>query len=119
MNEISEPVAGVAAPVIPVQKRPPVSDEEKAEWAKRFLGSGLSLRTFSLQNGLSYMSLWRWANKAGDKTVAAEPAFTEIKGLPLIEGVEWAAELSLPNGTVLRLSRDVPPTMVDQLLRIC
>jgi hypothetical protein len=28
-------------------------------------------------------------------------------------------ELTLPNGTVLRMSKDTPPTLVDQLLRLC
>jgi len=28
-------------------------------------------------------------------------------------------ELALANGTVLRLTKDTPPTLVDQLLRIC
>jgi hypothetical protein len=31
----------------------------------------------------------------------------------------WAAELTLPNGTVLRLSKEVPAGMLDQLLRVC
>jgi hypothetical protein len=32
---------------------------------------------------------------------------------------DWAVELSLPNGTVLRMSKDTPPALVDQLLRVC
>jgi hypothetical protein len=49
----------------------------------------------------------------------AVPAFTEIKLLPPVERSAWVAELSLPNGKVLRLSKDVPAAMLEQLLRLC
>ena len=30
-----------------------------------------------------------------------------------------SADSTLPNGTVLRMSKDTPPALVDQLLRVC
>jgi hypothetical protein len=45
--------------------------------------------------------------------------FAELK-LPVnTPRCDWAVELTLPNGTVLRMSKDTPPALVDQLLRVC
>lgn len=65
------------------------------------------------------MSICRWVNKA--KESQAHPAgiaFEEVK-LPPPINQEWAAELTLANGTVLRLSKEVPAAMLEQLLRAC
>jgi transposase-like protein len=118
MNEKAE-----ALEVAPVSKRLPATAEEKAEWVRRFIESGLSIRKFSTQHALPRMSLWRWVNKARAETVpvrsCAVPAFTEIKLLPSVERSDWVAELSLPNGKVLRLSKEVPASMLEQLLGLC
>jgi transposase-like protein len=109
--------------VTPVAKCSRATEPEKAEWVRRFLESGLSLRKFSAQNGLGYMSMWRWVNQAREETVAvrssAEPVFTEIKLLPSEERSDWAAALSFADGRVLRLSKEVPAAMLEQLLRLC
>jgi len=47
------------------------------------------------------------------------PGFTEIKVLPWIEHSNWVAELSLPTGKVLRFSKEVPASMLEELLRLC
>ena len=115
----SDEVLTVAA----VAKNSPVSEEEKTQWARRFIESGLSLREFSAQNGLGYMSLWRWVNKARGqgvgRTDSPAPAFTEIKLLPATEPAPWVAEWSLPNGAVLRVSKEVPGAVLKQFLRVC
>jgi transposase-like protein len=115
MNEKAE-----ALSVTPVAKCFQATAEAKAEWVRRFIESGLSIRKFSAQHALPRMSLWRWVNKARDETVpvrsSAGPAFTEIKLLPSVERSDWVAELSLPSGMVLRLSKEVPPAMLQQLL---
>ena len=87
----------------------------------------MSLRRFSAQHGLHWYALWRWVNRrralATRAAVAAvnSPAleFTEIKLPRRVERSDWAAELSLPNGTVVRLSQEVPAAMLEQLLRLC
>ena len=98
------------------------SEEEKAEWARRYIESGLSLRQFSARHGMGRMALWRWVNKASDKTVMAVdspgPAFTEIKLAPMAEPVPWVAELSMADGRVLRLGKEVPAAMLEQLLGV-
>ena len=69
------------------------------------------------------MSVWRWVNKASDKAIpvtsCAVAAFTEIKFLPSCERSDWAAELSFSDGRVLRLSKEVPAAMLEELLRVC
>jgi transposase-like protein len=120
MNETAE------ASLLPIRKFLP-SQEARAQWVKRFSESGLSLREFSAQNGLGYMSLWRWVKRAKakqspDRAVEMQPeatTFTEIKLVPSLESSTWVAELSLPQGKVLRLSKDVPASMLEQLLRVC
>jgi transposase-like protein len=121
MNENAEALA-----VAPISKSFQATVEEKTQWARRFFESGLSIRRFSAQHGLPRMSLWRWVKKvkkARDEAVAVRgperPAFTEIKLLPSVESRDWAAELSLPNGKVLRFSKEVPASMLEQLLRLC
>jgi hypothetical protein len=101
--------------------------EEKSEWVKRFNESGLSLRKFSAQHGLAPMSLWRWIHKRqesrrpeGDPLVnCAAVGFTEIKLPAPMAGSNWAAEVSLPNGTVVRVAQHVPAAVLEQLLRLC
>src|SRR6267378_6094011 len=95
---------------------------QKAEWVERFKESGLSLRKFSAQHGLGYMSLWRWVNKSQETAAAnSELAeFTEIKLPALTKRPNWSAELSFANGNSLRVCGEVPPAVLEQLLlRVC
>src|SRR5205823_3621532 len=120
MNEHS---GAASIPPIPAPVQPPrsaASAEEKAQWVKRFHESGLSLRKFSAQHSVSLMSICRWVNQAKDPQAASgTPRFEELR-LPLLAAdSDWAAELTLPNGTILRLSKEVPAAMLDQLLRVC
>ena len=125
----------------PAREWLPVSPEEDAQWVKRFLESGLSLRKFAKQNDIPPMSLWRWVRRGSQRRGVAAVAlndsgaadaqqalqkvqpsaapFAEVK-LPASFGQpNWAVEVTLPNGTVLRLTKDTPSTLVDQLLRLC
>src|SRR5512135_1152725 len=108
---------------LPIRKFFQTPPEQRAQWVERFCESGLSLREFSAQHGLGYMSLWRWVRAQRDETSdqagPAVPAFAEIKLAPSVERAEWVAELSLPSGKVLRLAKEVPACMLEQLLRLC
>jgi transposase-like protein len=119
MNEHSE-ATKVAAPVRCRPQRSAATAEEKAEWVKRFHESGLSLRKFSAQHSVSLMSICRWVNQAkAPQSASPTPQFEELPLPPLAAGSDWAVELTLPNGTVLRLSKEVPAAMLEQLLRVC
>jgi transposase-like protein len=123
MNEPSS--EAVQNPGAPARKCRTYSTAEKAEWVKKYQQSGLSQREFSKQAGIEYMSLYRWARKERERSKPAQQCvqsavgFAELQLPPSTQRSAWAAELALANGTVLRLTKDTPPTLVDQLLRIC
>jgi hypothetical protein len=97
------------------------SKEQKAQWVAKYQASGLTLRAFSEQNNIGYMSLWRWLRRS-EKPVAealAPAIFTELKLPSAGANCAWAVELTLPNGTVLRMTKDTPPALVEPLLRVC
>ncbi len=122
MNENSLP-SNVPIPS-PDQRCLPVAPEHRDQWVKRFLESGLSIRKFSATHAIPRMKLWRWIQRAqtvrgGIDQLSAKVEFAEIK-LPAGPGrSDWVAELSLPDGTVLRLSREVPAALLQQLLGLC
>jgi len=125
MNEPNNDAASIAE--APAGKPEILTAAQKAEWVEKYLKSGLSLRGFSGQSGLGYMSLYRWVKKQ-ERTIESRQShsdqaidFAELN-LPLTPSTprsDWAVELTLPNGTVLRMSKDTPATLVDQLLRVC
>src|SRR6266436_7985061 len=93
MNEKSEPMA--FSPGAPAKKSFSATEEEKAEWVRRFRESGLSLRKFSVRHAVPLMSLWRWVNQPkGFQAIAAgsaQPEFTEIKLPASLVRSDWAA----------------------------
>jgi transposase-like protein len=109
----------------PARKLRTFSAEEKAEWVKKYEQSGLTLPQFSKQAGLEYVSLYRWTRKQSEtgspveKSIQGAIDFAELKLPASHQRSDWAVELALANGTVLRLTKDAPPTLVDQLLRLC
>ncbi len=120
MNEKSSP-PDVAAPSS--RECLPVSSQDREQWVKRFLDSGLSIRKFSATHDIPRMTLWRWVNGAQPVQVEVgnltNVQFAEVK-MPADPGrSDWVAELSLPSGRVLRLSMEVPAAMLEQLLRLC
>lgn len=119
MSESSAPseIAAIESAALPRS----FTAEEKAQWVEKFLASGLSIRKFGERHHIPRMSLWRWVEGAqADATVkdaSSEVGFAEI---PMPAGrCEWAVELTLPNGTVLRMTKEVPSAIVEQLLRVC
>lgn len=97
-----------------------VTPAEKAEWARRFERSGLSLREFSAQYGLRLASLRNWRVKYAEGICAQlEADFLEVPVSAALRTPGWSVELALGNGKVLRLNGEVPERLVEQLLRVC
>ena len=122
MNEPNSEAASIGE--VPAQRFRTLTASQKAEWVEKYLASGLGLREFSSQHGLGYRSLYRWlrkqrGSKPADKQAQEAISFAELKLPGSAQRSAWAVELTLPNGTVLRMSKDTPPTLVDQLLRLC
>ena len=122
---MNEPNSEASIAEVPARTFRILTASQKAEWVEKYLESGLGVREFSRQHGLGYMSLYRWVRKQrGRSKPQGRPAqeaidFAEVKLPGNTQRSDWAVELTLPNGTVLRMSKDTPPTLVDQLLRLC
>jgi transposase-like protein len=123
---MSEEIMVVAA----TKRRSKSTEQEKTEWARRFYESGLTQSRFAREQGLAFSTLQRWVSEhrranplAGLPAVPSSdgvvPAFTELKLPSSAVEPKWAAELSRPNGTILRLTQQLPAALLEQLLRIC
>ena len=126
MNEVSRRARSTAA--------------ERALWKQRLLQSGLLLREFAAQQGLKLSTVQRWvASSPGVSpetrrcgkisSRSAVPLFAEVT-LPLPASTSlnssspslspaWVAELVRPDGSTLRLARDVSAPLLKLLLRAC
>jgi len=97
--------------------------EEKAEWVRRFLESGLAQRDFCQANPLTPSTLQRWVaeHESGSQSASqnAEPVFAEMPCAAPSLSTRWVAELCRPNGSVLRLAQEVSPGLLEKLLRVC
>jgi len=97
-----------------------VTAAEKAEWARRFDQSGLSMTEFGARYGLRRASLCNWRVKyAEDICGQPEPDFMEVQLPAMQREPAWSVELAFGNGKVLRLNGEVPEGLVEQLLRVC
>ncbi len=118
---MSEALA-VDSPPQPRKRRPNGTPDEKAQWAKRFMESGLKQREFCRQHGLVLTTLQRWlAQTQGHpwREARTRAAFVEFKASPSVSAGRWAAELCGSNGRTLRLAHDVPAELLQELLRAC
>jgi transposase-like protein len=81
MNEPNNDASSTAEAAL--QKLQTSSASQKAEWVEKYLKSGLSLRQFSKQSGLGYMSLYRWVKKQEGTTESGQEHapidFAELK----------------------------------------
>ena len=84
------------------------SPEQIGDWIRRYRASGLGLRTFAAQHGLSKGRLHYWVYDRRHSQLATPPAaipqFREVK---LVEGLglmNWAAEVGLSSGMAVRFS---------------
>jgi hypothetical protein len=99
-----------------------VTPAEKAEWVRRFKESGLSLRKFSEQYGLRWVSLWQWTSKylSAEVTPSNTPGFVEVQLRPsLVPEPAWSVELTFANGNILRMCGQVPAGTLQQVLSVC
>jgi len=100
--------------------------EEIGGWISRYRASGMGLKAFAVQQGLSRSRLHYWVYGKRHckfaKPVVPAPLFQEVKlaGLPF---ANWAAEVSLPSGLAVRFSAAAAPAwigaVVQQLQRPC
>ncbi len=98
----------------------------RARWVGEYRASGLGLKQFAEEHGLSTGQLhyWVYGSAKGRKVPASVPVFREVR---LAAGVTppapWSAEIGLSDGTTVRLARGVDVAwamgLVDGLRRPC
>jgi len=99
---------------------------ERVRWVKKYRASGLGLSQFAHRHGLRLGQLHYWVYQSPKPAVnqALIPAFQEVR-LPTaaMASGSWSAEIGLPNGTTVRLAREmdvaVAIALIDSLRRPC
>jgi transposase-like protein len=98
-------------------RRVPIA--ERTAWVERFHQSGLSQRAFARQHGLKLGLLlyWIYGHKSAVGTTTANiPRFQEIRLAPSEPSGGWAAEIRLPDGTLVRLDHELARALVPSCL---
>lgn len=92
---------------------------ERARWVERYRASGLGLKRFAAEHGLSAGKLHYWTYSPDVSTAAAKngPVFQEITSLaPWKSERYWMAEIGLADGTTVRLDGRAEVAWVKQLV---
>lgn len=84
------------------------SAEQIGDWIRRYRASGLGLRAFAAQHGLSKGRLHYWVYDRRYSQLATPPtAIPQFREVKLAEGLgltNWAAEVGLSSGVAVRFS---------------
>jgi transposase-like protein len=108
---VSEPV--------PRRGRRTFTPEEIAKHVAAFRQGGMSVAAYARQEGLSYYVLRGWLQRAKrtPRILAPRSGFQRVP-LNSLLGQAWAAEVVGPTGVTVRLSAQVPPALVLQLMAL-
>jgi len=94
--------------------------EEISGWIQRYRASGLGLGTFASQHGLSRHRLHYWVYDRRfaqpRQPVAVAPVFQELKVTAGPQPQNWAVEISLPTGAVMRFTATATPAWINSVL---
>ncbi len=103
-------------------KRRHFTKEERCELVAKYERSGLTQRVFVEKHGMSLATLTNWLrvhrrNKV--KTPSKEVGFRSVDLSGLLGGAQaWAAEVVLPDGSVVRLGSQVNATLAVGLVKL-
>ena len=94
------------------------TDGDRARWVQRYRASGLGLKRFAAQHGLSAGQLHYWTYHREMSTAARNgPVFQEITAVtPVKSERSWMAEIGFPDGTTVRLDGRAEMAWVKQLV---
>ena len=105
--------------------------DEISGLVKAYRASGLGIREFAGQHGISPGRLHYWiyqkcrtGPRKPSRRLVSKPVFQEVEVATMLPGVvNWAAEVSLPRGLAVRFSQTVPVewigSVVQELQRPC
>lgn len=104
------------------RRRPKITLAEQRRWVEHFEQSGRSQTTFAQKHGLNVFTLRKWLRDhpaAVPELAPTRPSSSPLREVPLSQvwGPRWAAEVVWPGETMVRLSAEVPPAMLERLLR--
>lgn len=115
---------------IPSAPRPRrfTTPEQRLDFVRRYLESGLTQEEFARQNGFSVAALYKWlaqARAAGHvppgqlpgRSPVRPPALQEIPLGSVLPAAPWAAELRQPSGAVLSIGAGLPAPLLNLLLQ--
>ena len=96
--------------------------QQRAELLTRYRRSGLSQRDFVQSHGLGLSTLTKWLRE--ERRTGVKPPerngsvpFQEVNLSPQFGTANWAAEVAMADGTVLRLSAQAAAAWVTSLLQ--
>jgi len=101
--------------------------EEIADWIARYRASGLGLRAFAEQHGISHSRLHYWVYDKRPRPLSPPlvpgPLFQEVRLAGSWPLANWAAEINLSSGLTVRFSAAAAPAWIgavlEQLPRPC
>jgi hypothetical protein len=96
------------------------TSEEISDWISRYRSGGLGLGAFADQHRLPRARLHYWVygrrNSPAREPSASAPIFQELKLTAGLPTQNWAAEISLPTGTVARFSAAATPVWINSVM---
>lgn len=100
------------------QRQRRFSAAERGEWISRYRSSQLPTSQFAQQHGLNRGTLYRWLRQERPPRAADSEglAFQEVY-LPSSLTRAWVAEITLPEGVVVRLGAAATPAWIKFLLQ--
>ena len=94
--------------------------QERAQWVRQYVQSGLSQREFAERHqlGLSTLQKWIAQHPVLAASGAEDPGHWQELKLPVGLGpIRWAAELVRPDGWIVRVAPEASPAWVAEVLR--
>ena len=91
---------------------------ERRVTAKEYHDSGLTLKEFAADRGLTLSTLTRWLHEVRrweDRRPQETVQFHSM-ALPVLA---WAAEVQRPSGSVIRFQANTPPELAAIILEAC
>jgi hypothetical protein len=102
----------------PLVYETPPNAAERAQWLERYRRSGLTQRAFAEAQGLNLSRLryWLYSPRPSSEAVVPAPRLQEIRvdGWPAANS--WGAEVSLPDGRIIRLDAPLARELIAPLM---
>jgi transposase-like protein len=105
---------------IATQRQHHFSAAERGEWISLYRSSQLPASQFAPQHGLNLGTLYRWLRQERQHSSADTEAsgFQEVHLSSFLPTRAWVAEITLPDGVVVRLSAAATPAWIKLLLQM-